>query len=236
LRRLTIEVPRQIFSGPAFAKRFAAKTIATRLYFNPELLLMNSNIADEQNFEGNSQLPEPHFDEEATLLSARPVVPLDRVKPERRNGRRMSFGIAIISSLVLGALAAKLIYRSGNEGKSPAIVGDASRDGSALINQAAPTASLKAEAAGGSTEVSQNATAAGSQSTPGTSIKQELKKEVSRRKSALSQAEREARLEKRFENDQEQERERRKEARRHQSRPADGLLRIREIFEGPARP
>jgi hypothetical protein len=197
---------------------------------------MDSNIEDERDFDGNLLLAEPHFDEEATLLSAQPVVPLDRVESERRLSRRMSFGIAIISSLVLGALAAKVIYKSGGEEQTPAFVSDAARDGVGLAGEAAPTPSLNAEAAGGKTEVLQNANNANGQSKPQTLVT-EVKKEVTVRKLVpLPQAEKDARQEKRFENDQERTRERRKEARRHQNKPADGLLRIREIFEGPARP
>lgn len=199
---------------------------------------MDSNMADKRDFEGNLQLAEPHFDEEATLLSAQPVVPLDRVKHERRLGRRMSFGIAIVSSLVLGALAARLIYRSGGEAQSPTSVSDVARDGAGLGGAVAPAPSSNAEAATGSAQVSQSAISADAQTTSEASVKEKpAKKEVSGRKPApQSQTAGAARLERHFADEHERTRERRKEARGHQNKPPDGLLRIREIFEGPARP
>jgi hypothetical protein len=195
---------------------------------------MDSNIEDRRDSDGNLLLGEPHFEEEATLLSAQPVVPLERVASERRLSRRMSFGIAIISSLALGALAAKLIYRSGGNEQPAAVVSEAARDNAGLAS--GPTPAPIAEARGGSTEVLQRATDVDGQSKPRTLVRQEPKEVKPRKLLPLPRAEREARRNQEFENDQKATRERRKEARRHQSRTADGLSRIREIFEGPARP
>lgn len=57
------------------------------------------------------RLDEPHFDEEATLLSAQPVVPLDEVKAKTRSKARLALASAIVGGLLIGLLTATLIYR-----------------------------------------------------------------------------------------------------------------------------
>ena len=57
------------------------------------------------------RLDEPHFDEEATLLSAQPVVPLEELKAKTRSKARLALALAIGGGLLIGLLAATLIYR-----------------------------------------------------------------------------------------------------------------------------
>jgi hypothetical protein len=57
-----------------------------------------------------TDLDEPHFDEEATIL-ARPVVPLDEVKETKRSKGGLALTLAIVGGLLIGLLAATLIYR-----------------------------------------------------------------------------------------------------------------------------
>jgi len=57
------------------------------------------------------RLDEPHFDEEATLLSAQPVVPLEEVKAKTRSKARLAMALAIGGGLLIGLLAATFIYR-----------------------------------------------------------------------------------------------------------------------------
>ena len=54
-------------------------------------------------------MSKPHFDDEATLLSARPVVPLKDVIAKARSKRRLFFALAIMISLLFGAFTAILI-------------------------------------------------------------------------------------------------------------------------------
>ena len=54
-------------------------------------------------------MSKPHFDDEETLLSARPVVPLKDVKAKARSKRRLFFALAIMISLLFGAVTAILI-------------------------------------------------------------------------------------------------------------------------------
>ena len=71
---------------------------------------MESNITEPEHF-SNDALTEPHFDEEATMLSARPVVPLEEIRAETNSRRRLAFGLSILVALVIGALGATLIYK-----------------------------------------------------------------------------------------------------------------------------
>jgi len=57
----------------------------------------------------NTKLSEPHFDDERTLLSARPVVPLDRVKSESRR-KTLLLTATITVAVVLGTLGARFVY------------------------------------------------------------------------------------------------------------------------------
>ncbi len=72
--------------------------------------LMNSTI-DDRTREAEGDLDEPRFDEEATLLAAQPVVPLVEVKAKTRSRARFALALAIGGGLLIGLLAATLLYR-----------------------------------------------------------------------------------------------------------------------------
>jgi len=81
---------------------------------------MSSITTDHQFLDSGSSLPEPHFDEEATVLSARPVVPLDEVEARRSKvsfPRPWILGAALIGALLVGIFASALYY-SRSEGES----------------------------------------------------------------------------------------------------------------------
>ena len=52
----------------------------------------------------------PHFDEEATLLSARPVIPLHEVRAVTRSKRRLNFGWSVVVGILLGGIGASLFF------------------------------------------------------------------------------------------------------------------------------
>ncbi|MFN2530761.1 MAG: hypothetical protein ABR555_05660 [Pyrinomonadaceae bacterium] len=56
-----------------------------------------------------SDLDEPQFDDERTIQSARPVVPLETISESHRLRRRFALGGALLVALALGALAAVAI-------------------------------------------------------------------------------------------------------------------------------
>src|SRR5882724_7342546 len=82
---------------------------------------MESNIKNQRSSGADLHLAEPHFDEEATLLSARPVVPLCEVR-ETRSGRRLALGLAMAISVMAGALGATLIYKQSGQKQATGIV------------------------------------------------------------------------------------------------------------------
>jgi len=73
------------------------------------------------NAETGLELPlaEPHFDDEATLLSARPVVPLDEVpnygsEKTSRLTRGWMFVVTIVGAMLLGVIAGGAYYSYAN--------------------------------------------------------------------------------------------------------------------------
>jgi hypothetical protein len=51
---------------------------------------------------------EPHFDDERTLLTARPVVPLEKIETKARHRRQWFLGAAFAVAMMLGAASALL--------------------------------------------------------------------------------------------------------------------------------
>ncbi len=71
---------------------------------NLQEAIMNEDAAPE------SRLKQPHFDEEATLMSARPVVPLADVHQSQSRKRGWLFVSAIMLAVLVGAAGATLVY------------------------------------------------------------------------------------------------------------------------------
>lgn len=69
---------------------------------------MESNI---QGINGETQLDEPHFDRESTVLSARPVVPLEKVEGNTFRLGKLTIWMIIGAALLIGAFGATLIYK-----------------------------------------------------------------------------------------------------------------------------
>ena len=202
---------------------------------------MESNIINEEYFEDGVHLGEPHFDEEATLLSARPVVPLQEIKAEERSRKRLILGFAMACSLVMGALAATLIYKQRSQAQSAISTAVPGAAGIAVDDPVSPPATE--QVGGGATGVLPEAGATTaekesvppvSRSTASTAVESQQKKNLVEplEEPELSRAERiEARrLRRRLE------RQARRESLGRPRRTSDDLLRIRDIFEGPPRP
>lgn len=182
---------------------------------------------------------EPHFDEEATLLSAQPVVPLEKIAAERRSRKSLVFGAVILFSLIVGALGGAFIFKQGQK-HSTAILDRAvpGAEGITVDESVADVPESVAEAGTGTLPDSSTVPAE-SKSAPAPLPRMESPRVVLKEKSLpdptddreLRRAERieERRLRRRSE------RESHKEARRHRDR-SDDVLRIREIFEGSRRP
>jgi hypothetical protein len=200
---------------------------------------MESNITNEQYFETGS-LTEPHFDEEATLLLARPVVPLEEIQSEARSKKRLKFGLAIACSLALGALSATLLYK--NSGPDPSTAITQAAPGAAGITVAATLVeSVDAGATGISPQSEVQTPAPPVATKPLPSVSRSSQVVVKKAKTPMP-----PQLEERERNRDERFYERRlrrmsdreamKESRRRHRRSKDDLLRVRDIFEGPPRP
>jgi hypothetical protein len=83
---------------------------------------MESNINHPDFWRAEVPLDEPHFDEEATLMAARPVVPLHEVKSEERSIRRLIFASVLVGAIMVGVLGATLVYRQRADNRSTAVV------------------------------------------------------------------------------------------------------------------
>jgi hypothetical protein len=209
---------------------------------------MESNITDQQTFDADWQLAEPHFDDEATLLSARPVVPLRRLEAQARSVRLLVFGLTVVVALVIGALGATLVYKQRGQVQQPMPVETAtsiseptaenpssSEAGGATIvtGEATPGAENKANAATRTARnadtpketaslVSQDAATGNSAKGQSEAVNKKDRREMRRTERSDAALRRTAKADAR------------REARPRQS--SNGLLRVREIFEGPPRP
>ena len=199
---------------------------------------MESNSANQEDL-GAAELGEPHFDEEATVLSARPVVALEVVKAEERSKKHLLFGLAIACSLMMGALAAKLIYKQRGNGQVPAIgtavSGAAIAAGEPASNPATPekVQSAGVSGQGAAKTAGVKSAPAISGSAPATVVDmrpdESLPPQVDERELTRPERIYARRLRRRAE------RQARQESGGSERKSSDDLLRIRDIFEGPAR-
>ncbi len=199
---------------------------------------MESNIREPEYF-SNDALSEPHFEEEATIASARPVVPLEEIRAETNSKRRLALGLSVLVSLALGALGATFIYKLRNNKPASAIV-EAAVSGAAAKSQDVveeappvqePTGGLAAEAARpAEIEIERETIPAAAkpnrvQAKRQTAPVPQIDDEEMRREERIEARRMRRRAERQAE----------REARRDRKR-GDDLLRIREIFEGSRRP
>ena len=183
-------------------------------------------------------LRSPHFDDEATLLSARPVVPLREVRSKSLLRRILPFlATAILGGLLTGVILLQL-GRDTNPGKVDL---PDSRDESTVREN--PTASPENRDSSATEAKKQKlqepGTVAAVQSgrnSHSSQVKTESKKKIAVTADAEQQAD---------DIDDQARREERREARRLQRRVerearrnarGDDLFRIRDIFEGSRRP
>lgn len=201
---------------------------------------MNPSI-DDQN------LDEPHFDEEATILAARPVVPLEEVRSAKRSKGALAVVLAVGGGLIIGLLAATLMFRYFSVSQPP--VEETTSATEQPANQLPPISSgVEAntdDVATVTTEVEQipvesEETVAPRAPAPERKPQVEPRPRVIVNEPRVSEEDEEERQrEIRRAERQEERRERRRAARKQQRAEADGnddLSRIREIFEGTPRP
>ncbi|HKP45274.1 MAG TPA: hypothetical protein VJT50_01630 [Pyrinomonadaceae bacterium] len=174
-------------------------------------------------------LDEPHFVDEATVLSARPVVPLDEVPDKSRLSRGWLLAGTIVGAMLLGGLGSAL-YVSLFSTPPPQTVFDSD----AVVATASGEVSMPRDLAPIQPDLNTRPTvdlpdedtpvqpAKASESAPGG--RRPVARRVDVLTEPLSREERKAA------------RRLAKEQRREQSRRARDLTRITEIFEGTQRP
>jgi len=187
---------------------------------------MESNIKNQQSSGTDLHLSEPHFDEEATLLSARPVVPLRDVTPETRSGRRLALGLAMAVSVMAGALGATLIYKQRGQKPATGIVETAT---------AVPESKTPLSGAGGAISESPASVPSMSENLNDVATREVRSAgDITHRQDEMAMRRAERMEARRLRRDAE--REAKRETRSHKGQSSRDLLRIREIFEGSPRP
>jgi hypothetical protein len=212
---------------------------------------MESNTTDQQYFGPDLQLSEPHFDEEATLLSARRVVPLGEVRTEPRSGKRLAFGLAMVVAVIAGAFGATLIYKQRDQKAtivetSTPLLQQAVSDGQPVSGAGGAISDSNASSAAenvddvGTREMHKNGvTAETRKSAAPFSIKAGRAKGTLQNGDSNQPDEQELRRAERMEArrlKRNAEHEDKRESRGRKRQSSDDLLRIREIFEGSPRP
>lgn len=200
--------------------------------------------AEITNDEANPELPltEPHFDDEATLLSARRVVPLDEVPSygspiASRFARKWMFAAIVLGSLLLGVVggAGYYSYLNSNPAQPFVDMEDVASGVDAISTE--PSGNNDARIPANAAEANNTMAADASPEVPASS--NESRKPVARRVDVLTSSsahdEMLAREERKARKDARKRiRELERDSRNPRSR--NDLTRIREIFEGPQKP
>ncbi len=81
---------------------------------------MSSITSDQEFLNAKANLSEPHFDQEATVLSARPVVPLEEVASNSGNfwKRPWVLGLGLAGALLVGVFATAIYYSQSKQDDS----------------------------------------------------------------------------------------------------------------------
>lgn len=184
-------------------------------------------------------LAEPHFDDEATVLSARPVVPLDEVesydepKPSRF-ARSWVFAATVVGAMLLGVVVGVAYYSYANRQPNQPLADDggivAGVNGMAIEPASNSDASVKPSAVPPLTSADGESAAAKAPTASPVVAANETRKPVAHRVDVITwpSNHEERKAARRLAKQQRKEMEREGRAR--------NLTRIREIFEGPQRP
>lgn len=201
---------------------------------------MESNITDPEYFD-NDSLTEPHFDEEATIAAARPVVPLEEVKAKPYH-RRLALGLTILGALMVGAVGGTFIYKQRHSKPASEIVDLAVTGSGATSQQISEQPTTETRTPDVSTGNDAATVTEAEPSQPVVSNRKpartvEPSEPISREDSISQEDRKEARRLARIETRRARRAERQAEREAWGNRRSgDDLLRIREIFEGPRRP
>lgn len=196
--------------------------------------------------DSSADLSLPHFDEDATLLSARPVVPLHELKAATRSRRGVIFGLTILAAILVGAISATLLLIRSAQSSENAAEAQLSQPNVPSSGAAGGTSSESAEARLPVLPKPEEETSPREVPIIRDSPIKKQAPAIARDSEKPARAGRPDReRDEDFENDDQdlrraERREARRDARRQRrdrrERVGDELLRIREIFEGSPRP
>lgn len=198
-----------------------------------------------ESFDAGLSLPQ--FDEDATLLSARPVVPLREVQAETRSRRPMIFVLTIVAAVLVGAIGATLLliqsdqHSGGEEGQvSQPVEPSSGAAGGSEPNPVESKAQLPtvAEDKPALKEVERNRASGVDSRQPAANLRSYAKSGKASKAVEDGDEDGEERELRRAERREARRlnREARREWRQRREQTGDDLLRIREIFEGSPRP
>jgi hypothetical protein len=217
---------------------------------------MSSITTDHQLTDAGPSLPEPHFDEAATVLSARPVVPLEEVEATSKRSlpRPWILAAALIGALLVGGFASA-IYLSRSNGDEPKLFqdveliagiegiseGTSGKPGESSVGSSGPASSQPQGESANPVETKKAATVKSVTTAPDRASAEPDKKPQPRLVAVIR--------DKKSNNPTNEERDAERKADRRQARKehrraeretrngkADELFRIRDIFEGAPRP
>src|SRR5688572_23285254 len=212
-------------------------------------LELTESVAEEE------LLTLPHFDDEATVQSARPVVPLEEVRRSSRSKQKILLGAALSLAAIVGAVAASLVFSERPQSvddSATATIPESSKEASTGFITPAGDASgatvdpnetvavdtaVTTDPTNDGLEVQASSPVSRPQPIKNSGVSKPVEKAVSRTEREVEDREADE-LAARREETREERRAERREARRlrRERRAGDGLTRIREIFEGSPRP
>ncbi len=207
--------------------------------------MKSEDTLSSETWNSDEELSSPHFDDEATVQSARPVVHLRTIKAGAASKNRLRFGLAIIGAALVGVLAATLFYKQkatttpGDSAVLPAP--SSSENSSPLTNMGGVIQSRDVEQAPENIRVEtpdEKPRVVVSPPTKPASRRTPNVTEAGKIDTDVDESREEYEAEMRRAERREARRLRRQEERQSRRRayPRDDLFRIREIFEGSPRP
>ena len=232
-----------------FPMAFQLQTLSFGKHCSKGLALMeNRNLALEDSLPEEEPLTLPHFEDEVTVQSARPVVPLHEIESSSRTRQKMLLFASLCLAALVGVFAASFVFSDRTqdvEESATATISESSEDGSTGFITASGEAggatvdpsetiatdieTSRADRTEDEPKVQTPTTVSRPQTMKNARVPKPVEKDVSKTEAEpedLQADERQTR------------REERREARRlrRERRTGDGLTRIREIFEGSPRP
>ncbi|HWN11097.1 MAG TPA: hypothetical protein VNO50_17795 [Pyrinomonadaceae bacterium] len=205
---------------------------------------MSSITSDQEFLNAKANLSEPHFDEEATVLSARPVVPLEEVRSFNTGTgwkRIWVLGLGLAGALLVGVFATAIYYSQSNGDDSSVFEGFEVTAGAEGISDEAANSFSGPASPQPIIENVKPASIAQPAAAKGPADKVTVKTEkrprlvaVIRERKSNNHVEEEQ--DRRAARRQARRERRRGERERRDAKSSDELLRIRDIFEGSPRP